>query len=48
MAVPILHRPAQPSEANAWAGLLMHGVRDETVIADIIASDEYFAVSQGN
>jgi hypothetical protein len=42
-----LRRQAQPSEAGGWANLLMQGVRDEAVIADMMGSDEYFADSQG-
>src|SRR5260370_31283848 len=37
-----LLRPPDPRGLNGWVNLPAHGVRDETVIADILGSPEYF------
>jgi uncharacterized delta-60 repeat protein len=37
-----LHRNPDPSGLAAWSNALAHGITDETVIASLIGSDEYF------
>jgi autotransporter-associated beta strand protein len=37
-----LHRSPDPSGLAAWSNALAHGTTDETVIANIIGSDEYY------
>jgi hypothetical protein len=38
-----LHRDADPTGLAGWVNALMHGMRDEDVLASVIASDEFFA-----
>jgi uncharacterized repeat protein (TIGR01451 family) len=38
-----LHRDADPAGLAGWVNALMHGMRDEDVLASVIASDEFFA-----
>ena len=41
----LLKRPAATSEIDAWFGAMQHGASDETVIANIVASSEYFRLA---
>jgi Domain of unknown function (DUF4214) len=42
-----LGRSAGPSEQSYWAGAMAGGTRDEAVLAQIVASDEYFKHAGG-
>jgi hypothetical protein len=42
----LLRRPADPARLAAYAGLLGQGEREEEVLADLVGSDEYFALAQ--
>jgi hypothetical protein len=42
----LLDRPADSAGLAYFGNQLAHGVNDESIIAQIIASDEYFAISQ--
>ena len=41
----LLHRGIDPSGQATWVGILQAGGRDETIIAGIVASQEYFSQS---
>jgi hypothetical protein len=41
----LLKRPAAAAEIDAWFGAMQHGASDETVIANILASTEYFRLA---
>jgi hypothetical protein len=38
-----LRRPPDANGLNGFVAALLHGARDETIIAGIVGSDEYFA-----
>ena len=38
-----LHRPADPAGLAGWLANFQHGMTDQTLAADILGSDEFFA-----
>jgi hypothetical protein len=42
----LLRRPADPPPLAAYVGLLGQGKQEEEVLADLVGSDEYFALAQ--